>query len=78
MENPVIAVELTGRWVRLELLAEDHREPLRLAADDDHIWEHMTILARGPGFDDWFDTALRQHRDNKRVPWAVAGSRMRP
>lgn len=62
---------LAGRWVRLEPLAEEHREPLRLAADDDRIWEHMTILARGPGFDEWFDTALRQHRENKRVPWAV-------
>ncbi|MFO0803975.1 MAG: GNAT family protein [Gemmataceae bacterium] len=62
---------LAGRQVRLEPLAEEHREPLRLAADDDRIWEHMTILARGPGFDEWFDTAIRQHRENKRVPWAV-------
>ena len=62
---------LSGRWVRLEPFAEEHREPLRLAADDDRIWDHMTILARGPGFDEWFGTALRQHRENKRVPWAV-------
>jgi RimJ/RimL family protein N-acetyltransferase len=62
---------LDGRWVSLEPLAEEHREPLRLAADDDRIWEHMTILARGPGFDEWFDAALMQANQNKRVPWAV-------
>lgn len=62
---------MTGKWVRLEPLAEEHREPLRLAAGDDRIWDHMTILARGAGFDEWFDAAIRQHRENKRVPWAV-------
>ena len=62
---------LAGRWVRLEPLAEEHREPLRAAANDDRIWENMTILARGPGFDDWFDAAIDLGRDGKRVPWAV-------
>lgn len=62
---------LAGRWVQLEALAEEHREPLRFAADDDRIWENMTILARGPGFDEWFDTALKQGIAGKRVPWAV-------
>ena len=38
---------LAGRVVRLEPLAEEHREGLRVAADDDRVWEHMTTLARG-------------------------------
>lgn len=49
---------LSGRWVRLEPLAESHRDGLRAAADDPLIWTHMTADATGPGFDPWFDAAL--------------------
>jgi RimJ/RimL family protein N-acetyltransferase len=62
---------LSGRFVRLEPLAEEHREGLRLAADDDRVWEHMTVLGRGPGFDSVFDDALAQRALGKRVPFAV-------
>jgi N-acetyltransferase len=62
---------LTGRWVGLEPLAEAHREPLRLAADDDRIWRHTITVARGPGFDEWFDDALRQSAAATRVAFAV-------
>ena len=57
--------------MRLEPLAEGHREGLRLAADDDRTWEHMTALGRGPEFDRVFDDALAQHAAGKRVPFAV-------
>jgi RimJ/RimL family protein N-acetyltransferase len=67
MEYPA----LTGRWVRLEPLAEEHREGLRLAADDDRVWEHMTVLGRGPGFDAVFADALAQRAAGRRVPFAV-------
>lgn len=62
---------LTGRFVRLEPLAEEHREPLRVAGDDDRVWEHMPALGRGPGFDAVFDDALAQRAAGKRVPFAV-------
>src|SRR5947209_35592 len=67
----IIAPTLTGRFVHLEPLAEEHREPLRDAADDDRIWEHMTLLGRGPGFDKWFINAISQHAEGTRVPFAV-------
>src|SRR5262245_58151808 len=67
----ISAPALTGRWVRLESLADSHREPLRAAADNDRIWEHMTLLARGPGFDQWFAGALTQCDAGKRMPFAV-------
>jgi RimJ/RimL family protein N-acetyltransferase len=63
--------KLTGRFVQLEPLGEEHREPLRLAADDERIWEHMTLLGRGPGFDEWFASALTGLEEGKRVPFAV-------
>lgn len=62
---------LAGRFVRLEPLAEDHRGGLHRAAEDDRIWEHMTVLGRGPGFDRWFNDSI-EHRDlGKRIPFAV-------
>jgi RimJ/RimL family protein N-acetyltransferase len=62
---------LTGRWVSLEPLAEEHRDGLRAAADDERIWRHTLTVARGPGFDAWFDDARDQHRSGERVPFAV-------
>jgi RimJ/RimL family protein N-acetyltransferase len=40
-------------------------------ADDDRIWEHMTLLGRGPEFDRWFDDSLAARDEGKRVPFAV-------
>jgi len=67
----ITARALGGRWVRLEPLAEEHREGLQAAADDDRVWEHMTLLARGPGFEQWFASAISQRVAGKRVPLAV-------
>ena len=70
---PLDVPALAGRRVRLEPLAESHREPLRAAADDERIWRHTITVARGPGFDEWFDEALRLHAAGSRVPFAVRG-----
>jgi RimJ/RimL family protein N-acetyltransferase/protein-tyrosine-phosphatase len=67
----ITAPALVGRFVRLEPLAEEHREGLRSAADDERIWEHMTGVARGPEFDRYFDNALAEEAARKRVPFAV-------
>jgi RimJ/RimL family protein N-acetyltransferase len=62
---------LTGRWVQLEPLANEHREPLRAIADDERIWVHTLTDARGPGFDRWFDDALALRSSGERLPFAV-------
>ena len=67
----ITAPVLAGRWVRLEPIAEEHREELCSAADDDRIWEHMTMVARGAEFDVWFANAVNQRTAQKRVPFAV-------
>lgn len=67
----ITAPALTGRFVRLEPLAEEHRDGLRAAGDDDRVWEHLAILGRGDGFEQWFTTALTQRAVGKRVPFAV-------
>lgn len=67
----ITAPALSGRRVRLEPLAEEHREGLRAAADNDRIWEHLALLGRGDGFDQFFATALAQRDAKRRVPFAV-------
>ena len=62
---------LTGEWVRLEPLAEEHREPLRAASDDDRVWQFMYFDGRGPLFDRAFNDALAQRAEGKRLPYAV-------
>ena len=62
---------LSGRFVRLEPLAEEHRDGLRAAGDDDRVWEYLTVLGRGAEFDRWFDEAMIQRDVGKRVPFAV-------
>ena len=59
--------ELRGRIVRLEPIAERHREGLREAAERDpeiHRYTNMYSL----GFDRWFDLALANERE---VPYVV-------
>ena len=67
----ITAPALAGQWVRLEPLAEEHREGLRVAADNDRIWEHLALLGRGEGFNQFFATALAQRDAKRRVPFAV-------
>ena len=67
----ITAPPLTGRFVRLEPFAEEHREGLRAAADDERVWEFMLTDGRGPAFDHVFDDALAMRAAGKRLPYAV-------
>jgi RimJ/RimL family protein N-acetyltransferase len=51
---------LDGELVRMEPLAERHREPLRSALADTAVWRWVKIDAAGDPalFDGWFDQAL--------------------
>ncbi len=61
----------TGQWVQLEPLGDQHRDALRTAADDERIWTYTLTLARGPGFDRWFEDALAQRAAGRLIPFAV-------
>ncbi len=67
----ITAPPLTGRGVRLEPFAEEHREGLRAAADDDRVWQYMYLDGRGAAFDRPFNDALQQRAEGKRLPYAV-------
>lgn len=57
--------------VRLEPLAEAHREGLAAAADDPKIWTHMPLDASGIGFRPWFDRSLELALAGREAVWAV-------
>jgi len=62
---------LTGRWVQLEPLGDEHRHALRAAADDARIWIHTLVVARGPEFDRWFDDVLAHRATGRQFSFAV-------
>jgi RimJ/RimL family protein N-acetyltransferase len=56
---------LQGELVRLETLAEPHREPLRSVAGDPEIWrwiDRRVVEPKG-GFDVWFEDRLRAREE---------------
>jgi RimJ/RimL family protein N-acetyltransferase len=61
---------MAGR-VRLEPLAESHRDGLARAADHPAIWSHMPIDASGAGFESWFDRSLELALAGREAVWAV-------
>jgi RimJ/RimL family protein N-acetyltransferase len=65
---------LVGRFVRLELIEERHREGLRAAAESDPwIFRFTTMMA--DGFDAWFDGTLAAAATGE-VPFVqIAGDR---
>jgi RimJ/RimL family protein N-acetyltransferase len=71
MESGMEVAVLKGRWVQLEPLDDRHRDALRAAADDERIWVHTLVVARGPAFDRWFDDALAHRSAGRQFPFAV-------
>ena len=62
---------LTGDFVRLEPLAEEHRAGLARAADDTAIWTYLPGDGTGAAFDGWFDTSLEAQADPRQLVFAV-------
>lgn len=63
--------QLIRKVVRLEPFLPVHREPLRVVANDNRIWQHTLTRASGPGFDDWFDDAVTEWEAGRRAPYVV-------
>ena len=58
--------------LRLEPLAEAHREALRRAADAPEIWAYTPSDGSGAGFTAWFESALAAVAAGREAVWAVA------
>jgi N-acetyltransferase len=65
---------LIGPSVRLEPIAERHREELRsVSLQDQSIWKYFPIgfNGEGDGFDKWFDNALDLYSRSEHYPFVV-------
>jgi RimJ/RimL family protein N-acetyltransferase len=64
---------LDGELVRMEPLAERHREPLRSALADPAVWRWVKIDAAGDPalFDGWFDQALANVAERNEFAFAT-------
>ena len=63
-------VTLEGKFVRLEPLAERHRETMRPAAQHPEIFA-VTTSALGPLYDPYFDQALKRSTGEQELAFAV-------
>lgn len=66
---------LQGRFVRLEPLAERHREPLRAACDADlAIWTELyPFPMNGPHLDEWWALMETDRAAGRRIAYAAVG-----
>jgi RimJ/RimL family protein N-acetyltransferase len=72
---PMMIIEsrpLQGRFVRLEPLAETHREALRAACDADQaIWDLYPYSMAGTGFDPFWARSMRRIETGEAVIFAI-------
>jgi RimJ/RimL family protein N-acetyltransferase len=71
MPRAITAAPLEAAGVKLEPLAEAHREGLRIAAQAPEIWAHMPTPAFGDAFDKWFDWSFQVSESGAEAAWAV-------
>lgn len=67
---------LEGEIVRLEPLAEEHREPLRSVAGHPEIWQWIDrrVSESEEGFDQWFDGRLLARKMGEENAYATLGA----
>lgn len=62
---------LDNSFVRLELLEERHREPLRVAGAEPELWRFHPINFFNQSFDAWFDYYFETSETGANQCWAV-------
>ena len=63
--------EMATARIKLELLNETHREPLRATDAIEFMWQSMPVIQRGSGFDAYFDYMLKCQKAQDAVPFAI-------
>ncbi len=66
---------LENAHIRLEPLAEAHREPLRRAGADPELWRFHFLNQHGEHFDRWFDWSLQTARKGETLAFAIRDRR---
>lgn len=62
---------LTGHYIQLEPISNQHREGLRNAADCDEIWLYMPHKATKDLFNPWFDDCLEKMCSGEQMTYVV-------
>lgn len=62
---------LKGTHIQLEPIANHHRDDLRIAAADDHIWQFMPHKATQDLFDPWFDQSIDKMQSGEQITYVV-------
>jgi RimJ/RimL family protein N-acetyltransferase len=62
---------LSGVSIQLEPLTNQHREGMRVAANNDDIWTYMPQKAMGDSFNPWFDGCLDKLLHKTQITYAV-------
>ena len=57
--------------LRLEPLAEKHREPLRATDAVEYMWQSMPVIQRGAGYDTYFDYMIRRSEAGDTIPFVI-------
>jgi RimJ/RimL family protein N-acetyltransferase len=63
--------ELSGKFVDLELLEENHREELRTIACDENIWTYVPHKVTATNFDSWYEKIFSQIQLGEHCPYVV-------
>ncbi len=62
---------LENAFVRLEPLAERHREPLRAVGNDPDLWRFHFLNQHNATFDHYFDSALKERAAGRECAFAI-------
>src|SRR4051812_43258907 len=62
---------LSNQHVRLEPLAEHHREPLREAGSDPDLWRFANVNLDNTDFDAWMDNRFAEIAKGADLTWAI-------
>lgn len=62
---------LVGHHIQLEPIANNHREALQIAADDERIWRYMSHKAMKERFILWFDESLKKMNSGEQFTYVV-------
>jgi RimJ/RimL family protein N-acetyltransferase len=62
---------LTHKNLKLEVMAEAHRQSLAVAADDPETWKWMSLRGDGEHFDRWFDYLLSDQAAGNSISYVV-------
>lgn len=68
-------VALENAHVRLEPLAETHREPLRRAGDDPDLWRYNSLNQYNKTYDRWYDWSLKTGLAGETQTFAIKDKR---